>query len=37
MCIYIYYLRYNYMFLLLKIAIFRLYANPYEVVIQDSI
>ena len=30
-----YYLRYNYMFRLLIIAIFRLYMNPYKVVIQD--
>jgi hypothetical protein len=32
-----YYLRYNYMFRLMKIAIFRLYMNPKKVVIQDLI
>jgi hypothetical protein len=32
-----YYLRYNYMFLLLTIAVFRLYMNPQKVVIQDLI
>jgi len=32
-----YYLRYNYMFRLLNIAIFRLYMKPYKVDIQDLI
>ena len=32
-----YYLRYNYMFRLLTIAIFRLYMDPWKVVIQDLI
>jgi len=32
-----YYLRYYYMFRLLKIALFKLYMNPYKVVIQDLI
>ena len=32
-----YYLKYDYMFRLLTIAIFRLYMNPYKVVIQDWI
>ena len=32
-----YYLKYNYTFRLLTIAIFRLYKNPWNVVIQDLI
>ena len=32
-----YYVRYNYMFHLFTIAIFRLYMHPQKVVIQDSI
>ena len=32
-----YYLRYNYMFRLLTIAIFRLYTNPWKVLVQHLI